>query len=331
MFQRNINGLKDHINGTEFALGKQLIGLTDGNNPSDREHHQPCPQCGGTDRFGFCPIKRRFYCRQQCGFGGDLFSLVEKCRGVSFVDAFDIIADAADFVNTTGGFAQRQGTGQEKTKATSQLQMFALDENSSVFKAAQAHRPEITFNTYLQVGAKLFSYSNGSGIAIPMFNCDGTLSGWVRYGTDGSKKNSFGSTSGIVGTLARDALLSKRKAKIWFKTAGVSDCLVLTQQIAEAGLDADYIAFTSGAGESESPEKFVAILRPALTGQTVGVIQDNDEAGAKGAQRWAEHIAGYAADVRIVGFPEVVFDCPVKDLRDYFATDGTTLTDLLFQ
>ena len=71
-------------------------------------------------------------------------------------------------------------------------------------------------------------------------------------------------------------------------------------------------------------------MRPALTGKSVGVIQDNDEAGESGALRWAESIAEYAADVRIVRLPPIIFDCPVKDLRDFFATDGTTFTDLLF-
>jgi hypothetical protein len=163
-----------------------------------------------------------------------------------------------------------------------------------------------------------------------MFAVDGSLSGWVRYGVDGSKKNPFGSTSGIVGTLARDALLRRQPAKIVFKTAGVSDYLALTQQIAAAGIDTDYYAFTTGGGETEHPDKFESILRPALSGQTVGVIQDNDEAGTTGAQRWAAHIAKYAADVRIIELPPVVFDHPVKDLRDFFAS-GSTLSDLLFQ
>jgi len=255
--------------------------------------------------------------------------MIGKVRNVSFVDTYDLIADHVGF-GSVAGFTKKRDTGQRGIKPAPQFSTSALDENCSVFKKAQAYRPEITFDTYHRVGAKLFRFGQGDGIVIPMFACDGVLSGWVRYGTDGSKKNSFGSTSGIVGTLARDALLSKRKAKIWFKTAGVSDCLVLTQQIFESGLDADYFAFTSGGGETENPDKFDPILRPALTGQAVGIAQDNDEAGAKGSQRWAEHIAKYAADVFILELPKVIFDCPVKDLRDFFAMDGTTLTDLFF-
>jgi hypothetical protein len=154
--------------------------------------------------------------------------------------------------------------------------------------------------------------------------------GWVRYFTDGSKKNSTGSKSGIVGIDAIYNLRISKQAKIIFKTAGVSDYLALSGMIDRLGLENDYYAFTNGAGESELPGKFEPLLRPALTGRSVGVIQDNDEAGATGALRWAESIAEYAADVRIVRLPPVVFDCPVKDLRDFFNTDGTTFTDLLF-
>jgi hypothetical protein len=101
--------------------------------------------------------------------------------------------------------------------------------------------------------------------------------------------------------------------------------------IERLGLENDYYAFTNGAGEGEDPDKFEPLLRPALSGQSVGVIQDNDAAGETGAQRWAEAIAEYAADVRIIRIPPVVFDCKVKDLRNFFNTDGTMFTDLLFQ
>ena len=100
--------------------------------------------------------------------------------------------------------------------------------------------------------------------------------------------------------------------------------------IERLGLADDYYAFTNGAGENELPGKFDPILRPALEGGAVGVIADNDEAGENGAQRWAEHLSTYAADVRIIRLPEIIFDCDVKDLRDFFAIDGTTFWDLPF-
>jgi hypothetical protein len=87
----------------------------------------------------------------------------------------------------------------------------------------QAHRPDITFADYRRAGAKLFR----EGIAIPIFDNDGVTSGWVRYFTDGSKTNSKGSTSGIVGIDSIFNLRTAKSAKIIFKTAGVSNYLAL--------------------------------------------------------------------------------------------------------
>jgi hypothetical protein len=60
----------------------------------------------------------------------------------------------------------------------------------------------------------------------------------------------------------------------------------------------------------------------------VAVIADNDKAGSDGAKKWGEHLATFAADVRIIRLPENVFDCPVKDLRD-FVRNGGALHDML--
>ena len=205
------------------------------------------------------------------------------------------------------------------------LDTWRLDATSPVFQATAAHRPDILFDDYQRAGAKLFR----DGLAIPMFGTDGVLSGWVRYFQSGGKPKLIGK-SGIVGVDAIYNLRTAKQVKIVFKTAGVSDYLVLSGMIERLGLADDYYAFTNGAGEGELPGKFEPLLRPALTGLAVGVIADNDEAGESGALRWAKALAEYAANVRIVYLPPVVFDCPVKDLRDFLAIDGTIFQDLLF-
>ena len=326
---RNVNGLKQHISGREFDIAKSLFGLTDGTN--SKGHNQGCPVCReGTNRFWFYPKNRTFHCNQCNRKGWDIIALSEKVFGESFTGAFDRIATAAGYV--AGVSHIRQAVNEVKTAVQEgkpiapSLDTFRLDADSPIFKATASHRPDIQFDDYQRAGAKLFR----DGIAIPMFGIDGVRSGWVRYFQDGSKKNSLGSKSGIVGTDAIYNLRIAKQAKIVYKTAGVSDYLVLSGRIAALGLENDYYAFTNGSGENELPGKFDALLIPALTGQVVRVIQDNDSPGEAGALRWAEHFAEYAADVRIVGLPPVIFDCDVKDLRDFFNTDGTAFEDLLF-
>ena len=317
----NTDELKNSIFGKEIELAKQLGILVEG---IGKEHKQYCPFCRGTsgERFYIrTGDKTTFHCRQKC-FSGDLIALVMKSHNVDFKTAIQQIADVVGHVGTVNS---RPQTVAVQDKPIPFLDTFRLDADSLVFKATALHRPDILFDDYQRAGAKLFR----DGIAIPMFDTDGIESGWVRYFQNGGKPKLLGK-SGIVGIDAIYNLRTAKSAKIVFKTAGVSDYLVLAGQIAALGLESDYYVFTNGAGEGELPGKFEALLRPALTGQTVGVIQDNDEAGESGALRWAESIAEYAADVRIIGLPEIVFDCSVKDLRDFFGVDGTAFTDLLF-
>ena len=63
---------------------------------SGDEHHSPCPQCGGVDRFSIFPNQRnsngkymggRFHCRK-CSMGtGDGVAYLQHRRGLSFRDA----------------------------------------------------------------------------------------------------------------------------------------------------------------------------------------------------------------------------------------------------
>ena len=300
----NTDELKQFIAGRELDIAIQLGILVDG---KGKEHHQYCPFCpkheqkSGERFYVRTENKTSFHCRR-C-FTGDLFALVMKARGVTFMEAAKLIAEAAGFINAIDAMHVRHAVREVVQAVQENLYTFRLDENSPVFKAAAEYRPEISFADYKRAGAKLFrDQYRRQGIAIPMFDNDGTLSGWVRYFMEGGKPKLLGK-SGIVGIDAIYNLRTARSAKTVFKCAGVSDYLVASGRIARLGLESDYYCFTNGAGEMENPEKFEPLLRPALTGQKVGVIQDNDEAGAKGAQKWAEHFTEYAADVRIIRLP----------------------------
>ena len=324
MTKRSVNAdeLKQHLKniGQTFErIGKGLCGLTDGNG---KDHSQPCPLCGGNNRFWYSADCAKWFCRKCKATGGwDAIDLVMQKRTVDFKEAVRLVAEATGYV---GSFDSSQPK-QPPDKPIQSLDTFRLDADSPIFKATVAHRPDILFDDYQRAGAKLFR----DGIAIPMFGTDGILSGWVRYFQSGGKPKLLGK-SGIVGTDAIYNLRIAKQAKIIFKTAGVSDYLVLSGLIERLGLATDFYCFTNGAGENELPDKFDTLLRPALTGQVIGVVQDNDDAGAMGALRWAEYFAEYAADVRIIRIPPVIFDCDVKDIRDFFVIDGTTFTDLLF-
>ena len=342
-YQRQLAHVRGLDPDTLFEGCQKLCSwLTDGE--LEQEPHkrkQPCPKCGGEDRFRFAPDldRPRFFCNICMPTGGwDGIALVQEFADVGELDhkeAVRLLAEATgygaedghdvqtveyviDVSDTAEDEPDSSFPAQSAQKDVSEFQTFELTTDSHYVWAVQLHRPEIDFPTYQRAGAVGF---NG-GIAIPMFDNEGRESGYVRLFADGSKKNTAESKSGIVGIDARNALLSKYLAKKIFKCAGVSDYLVLSQLIAENGLEADYYGFTNACGETENPEKFEPILRPALEGQTVVVIQDNDTTGEAGAKKWAKHFAKYATDVRIVRPPQEWNGKPIKDLRDFVAASG---------
>ena len=339
-YQRQLAHVRGLDPDTLFEGCQKLCSwLTDGE--LEQEPHkrkQPCPKCGGEDRFRFAPELDHpcFFCNICRPTGGwDGIALVQEFADVGELDhkeAVQLLAEATgyraeddidvetieyviDVSDITEDEPDSHVPTQSESEKTSKFQTFDLTADSHYVWAVQKCRPEIDFPTYQRAGTVGFD----GGIAIPMFDNKGKESGHVRYCADGSKKNTAESKSGIVGTDSRDALLQKRQVKTVFKCAGVSDYLVLSKLITENGLEADYYGFTNACGENENPEKFEPLLRPALEGQTVVVIQDNDTTGETGARRWARHFTKYATDVRIIKPPQERNGKSIKDLRDFVA------------
>ena len=311
--------LKD--TGQMFHMMQKLGGLYD-----DEGRGQPCPFCGGEDRLWYSEEYGKCYCRKCMpdGKGCSIYDLVMHKYDVSFPEALALIAEASGFEISTDRQTIPSPPQNAKPEEATKFHLSELVEDSYPFTAVHKLRPEIDFVAYKRAGAVVFSDRKKRDVAIPMFGNDGNISGYVRYHANGGKPMiSKGSKSGIVGVNAWDALWSKRQVgTAVIKCAGVSDYLTLSQLIVDCGLDADYYVFTNGAGEGENPSKFDPALRPALEGQSVFVIADNDDAGVAGAQKWAGHLATYADDVRILHPPRTWDDKPIKDLRDFVASAG---------
>ena len=57
---------------------------------SGGEYCGPCPFCGGVDRFRVWPDESRYWCRQ-CGKAGDSIQYLRERRGLSFVEACEVL------------------------------------------------------------------------------------------------------------------------------------------------------------------------------------------------------------------------------------------------
>ena len=72
--------------------------------------HQPCPVCGGTDRFRFDDRDGRgtYFCNQCRPEAGDGFSLVQRVRGCPFLVAVNLVAQALGVSPVDKGPKQRK-------------------------------------------------------------------------------------------------------------------------------------------------------------------------------------------------------------------------------
>lgn len=72
----------------EFAV--RFCGISEGKR-GDKEIHQPCPFCGGTDRFHFDRNARAFFCRG-CALGANIISLIMKTTGKRYRETCELLA-----------------------------------------------------------------------------------------------------------------------------------------------------------------------------------------------------------------------------------------------
>ena len=107
MANLNAQNIKTHLKLTDqtFPLMKKYAGIADGRG---KDHSQPCPFCGGTDRCWYSNDNEMFFCRDpdkvDCPArkGVDVFALVQREQGVSFTEALVLIARESGYEAASG-------------------------------------------------------------------------------------------------------------------------------------------------------------------------------------------------------------------------------------
>jgi hypothetical protein len=122
-------------------------------------------------------------------------------------------------------------------------------------------------------------------------------------------------TRTAVGFLGAFGLKNLARAKVVWKTEGVSDLLALQTAIPPEQLS-QHVVLSNGGGCAEVPSEFHLA---ALAGKTVYVVGDCDGPGQHGAKMWHDALAGTAKEVRNVVLPFPIMENHGKDLRDYLA------------
>lgn len=312
--------------------------------------HQPCPKCGGTDRFrAFDDVNELggVFCNQ-CftSRNGDGFSTLQWVLGIEFIDA---VRRVNEYLGFPGGRPSEQNGSSETRDPAKNLRFLEWDRLQAALFCR--HKPPATVEALESCHASIAIYRGQFPvIALPIFSrpvsgrpdvTDSAIVGWAMLPMSGGtlpvyrkgqppewKKTKLagGSKAGFIGQVDRLATA----AHIW-KVEGLSDLLALAAQ----PLPPDHAIITNAFGAKEDPAKLPSELLEALRGRHVYTVHDCDKPGQEGATTvprddgkqprpgWAPILAGYANSSRNVRLPFPILPDHGHDLRDWLTAGGT--------
>lgn len=282
----------------------------------DGKHHH-CPRCGGRDRFRLIDEEDGAVLCNQCFSekNGDGLAAIQWMLGCSFSQALDMVA---------GRVGVKRKTQKRKEKTPDDVLKF---EEWRSDRASWCEQKGIEQTTCRAEGAQMAEWRSRRVITFPIYGTKiGEPRGYAIVDALGRMLPckageakilvAQGSKTGWIGKRALERL---ENARIVWKVEGVTDQLALSQAIEANGINGSpHVAITNPFGSTEKPKPH---LLEIFKGKLVGVVHDPDDAGLKGATRWAEAIANVAEEVRIVQLPDGA------DLRDWLAA-GHSLDDL---
>ncbi len=255
------------------------------------------------------------------------------------ISIFDFAIKAGQFTNYFDALKYySEKTGVALPKKNHHSEKYTIDPwNESFAVTWLAKKPPITKEAFLRAGGCLVKEKNNIRIGLPVYGVHLDTSEpigmvvWDRLGLDmqtGPKadqtakmKTVSGSESGYMGLFG---LKNITNAEIVWKVEGPTDLLALESVIPEEHRG-KHVVITNSGGASENPKQWQV---EKVAGKVVGVIADCDDAGSKGAQKWAGALANAASEVRLVSLPLEKTKNKGRDLRDFF-NDGGTYEQLL--
>ena len=327
----NAEKIKEAAQGRVINILESVAGIPVGS--LDGKHH-PCPKCGGTDRFRLIDEKSGCVLCNQCfqKNNGDFISAVIHFRNVDFPEALRLIADYLGMKPQP-----RLGKPQQASPQKQSPILWTPDttpNQDAIADWCKNHKPGTGLGGVLRCQGTTGLYAQIPSLGLPMFGCDlKTVTGWAVYHLDGSeidgKKviNSFGSKSGMIGTM--EVLRQLSKDSTVYKVEGPTDAIAIADAIPETE-KGTVAVFANACGANENPDKspykeFLEAI--AAIGCKLDIIGDNDEAGQNGVKKWGEYAAQKRCNTWTVALPKTMFDASVNDVRDYFLVGGL-FTDL---
>lgn len=276
----DVNSVKAAARGRWGEILQAVGGLTA--EQCDPRKHQPCPRCGGVNRFrvfGDVAETGGAICNQCHRNGGDGLATLKWLTGKPFPE---VLRDVAGFLGVALDAADKRPV--DIVADTARAKRMPV-EAFKLFGAVAAKRGKA-------VVARVPMF-DAAGEAISHFDLTPTAKGWYAKGKPAGvflpgRKPSSGET--------------------WIIVEGAKDAAALV------GLG--YVA--AGLPTSSMATKFVELFR----GVAVIIVPDLDTAGQHGANLTASRLHGVAASVRIARLPGEIVARDGADVRDILQGAG---------
>jgi len=190
--------IKRHAAGRCVQILQSVCGLTDQQlNP---RIHQPCPDCGGTDRFrAFDDVNETggLLCNQ-CGKRSDLFASIQWLRRCTFPEALKLVADAIGIASTSQGSGHHRPATALERKPVKLIEphfLKYLEAKGRDELPLLAERLTVSVDSLQALGAGFNPEENVW--TFPERTADGEVPGICRRFQDGQKKMMHGHKHGL--------------------------------------------------------------------------------------------------------------------------------------
>lgn len=264
--------------------------------------HQPCPWCGGNDRYRAYDDFRESggtICNQ-CGSNPDGFATLAKCLGLDVKSQFGEVLRVA---------AERAGyqRGQRRESKSKPGEPMSADEFFR--RVCQAKRmPQASAIAY---GGQPTTHKREPSVDFPMYGTDGKQCSSYRL-TETGGRNEAGKQAGLFFPREHGKVRLPQPDETWIIVEGVKDATALH--------DLGYLAV--GLPTSSLNEKFAPLFDRVIAKHA----HDLDYAGQSGAEKTLKALKGHAAKALVVRLPGEIKQSGGADVRDILAQpDGENL------
>jgi len=274
-------------------------------------NYHPCPICStGKDKFRFSNMDGdgSVICNTCCRDVGDGISAVMRIGKLPFLDACTALQKRLGIHASSGHreIIKRKG-----------------DYRVIIQRFLQQHKPGISLESVIRNEGAVHGVTDNGKIvdclAMPVHDGE-KITGYVYYALSGEPlhdkegremkvKMKPGTRAGWIGTYGLKKILNGT-AEIVFKCEGVTDMLAVDTLLDNPR----HVAITNHAGAgSLLPRELLEQLR----GKRLIILHDNDDAGKRGAMKWAKETMGICYKVFAL-FPPGEGD----DIRDWSISQG---------